>query len=117
MIKDLLPIGSIVLLKDTPKKIMVNGVKQRAAEGEDEQVYDYCGVPYPEGNIGAEYTIMFNQDDIEDVIFRGFENIERDYFLNELMKFYEPENAVDIPAEPLQEELDAEKLGPGNLDF
>ena len=33
MIKDLLPIGSIVLLKDTPKKIMVNGEKRMCTIG------------------------------------------------------------------------------------
>lgn len=117
MIRDLLPIGSVVAIKDSPKKIMIFGVKQRATDEANDAVYDYVGVTYPEGNIGSDYHLMFNETDIDDVIFRGFENEEREYFINELMKFYEPENAIDIPAEPLQEELDADRLGPGEIEF
>ena len=106
-IDGLLPIGSIVELKNIEKKFMIFGVKQTSAEESDGKTYDYVGVVYPEGNIGTDYQILFNHDTIENVIFYGYENEERDYFLNELKKQFEPENAFDIPGEPLEEELNA----------
>ena len=116
MIDNLLPIGSVVKVNGSEKRLMVFGVKQKTGEDE-ERVYDYVGVTYPEGNLGKEYHILFDEADIEEVVFRGFEDQERSFFLNELKKYYEPENAFDIPAEPLEEELEAEKLGAGELNL
>ena len=45
--KDLLPIGSVVLLKDATKKLVIIGVLQVNAE--QNKMYDYLAVPYPEG--------------------------------------------------------------------
>ena len=47
MYKDLLPIGSVVLLKGGDKKIMVCG-RIQAKEGEN-TIYDYSACYYPEG--------------------------------------------------------------------
>lgn len=86
-VKDLLPIGSIVLLKGGVKRIMVFGIKQ--TNDENNQEYDYIGVLYPEGNLGGDYQYLFNQEDIEEVIFKGFEDDERGTFLDALQKFYD----------------------------
>ena len=44
-----------------------------------------------------------------------YESEERDYFINNLKKVYEPENAItDLPDAPLEEEINAnldENLG------
>ena len=53
-IKDLLPIGSIVLLKDGEKRLMINGIMQSDASGNGQE-YDYLGVLYPEGHIGDQF--------------------------------------------------------------
>ena len=106
MIDDLLPIGSVVRIKDVDKSIMIFGVKQKNLESEE--VFDYIGVPFPEGNIGSEYQLFFNHKNIAEVRFLGVECQERDYFLNELKKVYEPENSIDIPDQPLEEELSAD---------
>ena len=45
---ELLPVGSIVLLKGGTKKTMIMGVLQTDEE-HPETVYDYMGIPYPEG--------------------------------------------------------------------
>ena len=90
-------------------KMMIFGVKQTSADGTDNSVYDYVGVLYPEGHIGSEYQVLFNHDMIETVFFYGYENEERDYFLNDLKKQFEPEKAYDIPGEPLEEEINAVK--------
>ncbi len=88
MIKDLLPIGSIVSLNNAKKKLMICGIKQQGQEN-PEREYDYLGVFYPEGNIGEEYKFLFDHTDIKEIIFRGFEDIERQTFIDRLETFYQ----------------------------
>lgn len=86
-IKDLLPIGSIVRLHDGEKRLMIIGIMQSDASGNGKE-YDYLGILYPEGHIGDQFQYLFNQEDIEEVIFRGFEDDERVEFLNKLTNLY-----------------------------
>ena len=112
MIKDLLPVGSVIKLKGEDKRLMIFGILQKLSD--DDTIYDYLGVPYPEGFIGTDFQFVFNSSDIEEVVFTGFESEERDYFLNMLMKTYDPENAIaDLPDAPLKEEVESD----GNIDF
>lgn len=80
-IKELLPIGSVVLMRGGTKKIMITGILQ-VVEEENEEVYDYIGVPYPEGYMDAENAILFQHENINDVIFKGYDNPERLEFLD-----------------------------------
>ena len=84
--KDLLPIGSVVLLKDATKKLVIIGVLQVNAE--QNKMYDYLAVPYPEGDLGSDNNYLFNQGDINDIIFRGYTNPERDIFIEALNTLY-----------------------------
>lgn len=87
-IKDLLPIGSIVLLKNGEKRLMIAGIMQRDASGAGRE-YDYLGVLYPEGHIGGEFQYLFDHADIHEIVFRGYEDSERDDFLQRLSSLYE----------------------------
>ena len=87
-VKDLLPVGSIVLLKDGEKRLMVNGIMQMDTSGTGKN-YDYVGVLYPEGHIGEGFQYLFNHEDINEIIFRGFEDEERFIFLQKLEQLYE----------------------------
>lgn len=87
-IKDLLPIGSIVLLKDGEKRLMINGVMQNDAGGTGKN-YDYLGILYPEGHIGEGFQYLFNHGDIDKIVFRGYEDEERTEFLAKLSALYE----------------------------
>lgn len=84
--KDLLPIGSVVLLKNGKKKVMICGVRQTEMESGVE--YDYISVLYPEGHMADVGTFMFNHEDIEDIFFHGFEDDERAAFIEGLSRFY-----------------------------
>lgn len=86
-ILNLLPIGSVVLLKGAEKRLMIYGVKQHSPQNPNKE-YDYCGVLYPEGNIGGETTFLFNTDDIGMVLFRGYEDEERELFIRKLNEYY-----------------------------
>ncbi len=87
MIKDLLPIGSVVRLKNGEKRLMIGGIKQTDSEG-DGREYDYYGVLYPEGHLGGQYQYLFNHEDVEEIFFRGYEDEERASFLEKLTKLY-----------------------------
>lgn len=84
--RELLPIGTVVSLREGTKKLMIYGILQSVEETNTE--YDYIGVPYPEGNMGQEFQYLFYHKDIEAVYFRGFEDVERQEFIFNLNKFY-----------------------------
>ena len=90
-IKELLPIGSVVLLEAGEKRLMITGIIQNDA-GRDGKEYDYLGVYYPEGHIGEEYQFLFNHENIEKVYFRGYEDYERDEFITRLDAAYSSMN-------------------------
>ena len=86
-IRQLLPIGSVVLLKGGRKKVMIYGVKQTDKSSGIE--YDYISVLYPEGNMGEAGQFLFNHSDIDEIYFRGCEDEERDRFIDKLARLYE----------------------------
>lgn len=76
--RELLPIGSVVLLKNAQKKIMIIGLMPiKHMESGEDVAYDYIGVPYPEGYIGHESAMLFKHESIEEVAFMGYSNDER----------------------------------------
>lgn len=69
-----LPIGSVVLLKNTDKKVMIYGRIVRS--NDDEKVYDYVGCPYPEGAMSSNDMLLFDHEQIRMLYFIGFQDIE-----------------------------------------
>lgn len=91
MINHLLPVGSVVLLKGGIKKVVVMGIKQASVENPNTE-YDYVGVMYPEGYLGSETLFLFNHDDINDVVFKGYENPEREEFIAKVEELLASDN-------------------------
>ncbi len=85
---EILPIGSVVLLKGGEKKTVIMGIMQFNAENPD-KVYHYLGVPYPEGYMGNGSSYLFNHDDIREIIFRGYEDEEREQLFKVLDQIYQ----------------------------
>jgi hypothetical protein len=96
-VKQLLPIGTVVLLKEGNKRLMIYGIKQSVQSDPEKpgEEYDYIGVPYPEGNMGTDYQYLFNHDNIKEVYFRGFEDVERQEFIYNLERYYEKNSNQD----------------------
>ena len=83
MYKDLLPIGSVVLLKGGQRKLMITG---RIITDENmEEIYDYVGVIYPIGVTGEGEQYFFNRDGIESIYFIGFQDGEELTFRSEVL--------------------------------
>lgn len=91
MLKELLPIGSVVLLKEGTKKLMIIGIKP-VSEDNPDKIFDYIGVVYPEGYLSNEYIFLFNHNDINDVVFKGYNNPEREDFIEFLDNEFEKES-------------------------
>ena len=66
----ILPIGSIVLLKDSNRALMVVG-QCTSKEEDDSVIYDYVGVLYPDGFEDPDNLYMFNKENIGRVYYIG----------------------------------------------
>ena len=86
MYKNLLPVGSVVLLKGGQKRVMICG-RVQARVGEN-KIYDYAACRYPEGIIDPSEMFLFDHSSIEMVYFVGFQDQEefefKDTVLSEL---------------------------------
>lgn len=80
-----LPAGSVVLLENAQKKVIIMGIMptKRLEDGRY-ATYDYVGVPYPEGFVGTEGALLFNHDRIAEVCFTGYSSEERELFIHTL---------------------------------
>ena len=92
--KNLLPIGSVVLLEGGDKDLMIIGVVQ--TNPDDGKQYDYLGCLYPEGYVGQEHIYLFNHEDIERIEAEGFANDEHYAFRERLAQLLRG----DMGAEP-----------------
>ncbi len=72
----LLPIGTVVLLTNSSKRVMIIGFAQVTPD-EPEKVWDYVGCAYPEGFLGPDATYVFNRDQIERVYAVGYQDEEQ----------------------------------------
>lgn len=82
-----LPIGTVVLLKDGTKKIMITGFYTK--EVGESKIYDYSGCLYPEGFISSKEFYLFNHEQIKKIYHYGFINEEETIFKRNLLKSIE----------------------------
>lgn len=73
----LLPIGSVVLLKDSTKRVMIIGILQKQVVEEGDKIWDYSGCFYPEGYMGPDKTFLFNDNQIARVFALGYQDEEQ----------------------------------------
>ena len=83
MYNDMLPIGSVVLLKGGDKRVMICG-RIQAKAGEN-VIYDYSACYYPEGIVDPSAMFFFNRDAIDTVYFVGFQDKEELDFRHEVL--------------------------------
>lgn len=81
--KKYLPIGSVVKLRGTFKKVMIMGYLPVSMKDEKEK-YDYIATLYPEGIIENDFNILFNHEDIRKVYAIGLIDEEQEMFMKDL---------------------------------
>ena len=96
-----LPIGTVVLLKDATKKVMITGYASISPDTGD-KIFDYSGCVFPEGFFDYNQVCVFNHDQIGEVFYTGYVDEEQKAFMvtlnNELEKITNeaPAPSVDL---------------------
>lgn len=97
-----LPIGTVVLLKDAEKRIMITGFASMSPETGD-TIFDYSGCAYPEGFMSYNEVAVFNHSQIDKVYALGFVDDEQTEFMKLLIEQY---NAITVPASEDEDEYE-----------
>jgi len=87
-IQKYLPIGTVVLLKNGEKKVMITGFTAKA-NNSDEKIYDYTGCLYPEGVLNSEINLLFDHNQIDKVYYMGYNDNEWKQIEEKIKKFSE----------------------------
>ena len=79
----ILPLGSIVILKEENRKIMIisRGTVFYDSQNNKDTFAEYVGVPYPDG-FDSKVTTFFSNDDIASIVNRGYSDQDETEFLN-----------------------------------
>ena len=85
-----LPIGSVVLLKNGKKRLMITGFCVIPNDGDKE--YDYSGCLYPEGMLSSDEIAVFNHNQITKVYSAGYSDDEEKEFKKNLKEALKQEN-------------------------
>lgn len=103
----LIPIGSIVNLKEGEQKIMILNRCPQVDTGEGVKVFDYSGSVYPIGLISNQ-IFYFNAENIEKVIFEGYSDEDEEKFKKSYQEWRVSDEGVSVVRgkveEPLKEE-------------
>ncbi len=79
-----LPIGTVVLMKNAKKRVMITGFCATSEKDGNAIKYDYCGVVYPEGVISLNKTCLFNHNQIAKIYHIGLIDKEERAFKEKL---------------------------------
>ena len=80
-----LPVGTVVLLANGSKRVMINGFCTMDANKPD-KIYDYSGVLFPEGSLSSDQTLLFDHSQIVRVDHYGLEDQEEKDFKVKLVQ-------------------------------
>ena len=78
-----LPIGSVISIPTSNKKVMITGYYGVDYKGKV-NFYDYKGVTYPEGLLSENISFVFNHNEISNIDFIGYETEEYNVLNNNL---------------------------------
>ena len=82
-----LPIGTVLLLKDATKMLMITGYCSSTPE-DPNKVYDYVACLFPEGGLAGDEVALFNHDQIGTITHMGLDN-------DEFKVYYQPKVETD----------------------
>ena len=80
-----LPVGTVVLLENGTKRVMINGFCTMDANKPD-KIYDYSGVLFPEGSLSSDQTLLFDHSQIVRVDHYGLDDQEEKEFKVKLVQ-------------------------------
>lgn len=89
-----LPIGTVCLLKNAKKRVMVTGFAAKGKETGD-KMFDYIGCLYPEGVISSDKNLLFNHDQIDKIFYMGYVDDEQKELMNKLKSYLDKTADID----------------------
>lgn len=89
-----LPIGTVCILKNAKKRVMVTGFAAKGKETGD-KMFDYIGCLYPEGVISSDKNLLFNHDQIDKIFYMGYVDEEQKELMNKLKSYLAKTTATD----------------------
>ena len=91
-----LPIGTVVLLKEATKRVMITGYASISPDT-GEKVFDYSGCIFPEGFFDYNQVCVFDHEQISEVFYKGLEDDEEKEFMVNLKEEIERVKTEGIP--------------------
>lgn len=86
-----LPIGTVCILKNAQKRVMITGFVAKANESGD-KVYDYVGCLYPEGIVNSNQNLLFDHKQIDKIFYIGYVDDEQKELMKKLKEFMNNNN-------------------------
>lgn len=80
------PLGSVVLLKEGVRKVLIIGRGLNVKKDKETYFFDYGGVLYPEGLTGDE-MVYFNHDAVTKVYFYGYQDDDNDIMVENINSY------------------------------
>ncbi|GGJ73225.1 DUF4176 domain-containing protein [Virgibacillus salexigens] len=90
----MLPIGSIVYLKEGTSKLMILNRGPILEVENEKKMFEYSGCFYPQGLV-PDNVFYFNHENIDRVVFEGFKDNEEERF-QKLFNDWKQENNESI---------------------
>lgn len=103
--KKYLPIGTVVMLKNGKKRVMITGFCSSDIENK-ERIYDYNGCLYPEGYLSPNQVFLFDHEQIDKIYYLGYSDEEEMSFkirLDAAMEQYNKGQVSEQPVTNMQE--------------
>ena len=83
-----LPVGTVVILKDATKELMITVYCSMTPEHKG-KLFDYTGCLYPEGLLSSDQICLFDHEQIKEIFFKGYINDEFIDFEKKLKSNYD----------------------------
>lgn len=75
MSNKILPLGSVVTLRNGDgTELLIVSRASVVRDNDVEVYYDYGGVLIPQGMVTPDTVYFFNRENVQDILFKGFEN-------------------------------------------
>ena len=87
-IKNILPIGTVIQLKEIDVRVMICGYCSEQ-EAYPNYVWDYAGFLFPIGYTDRKKLISFDADQIQQIITYGYQDTEQMQYMEELAEIME----------------------------
>ena len=88
IIKNILPIGTVVKLENLDVNIIISGYGS-VSDAHPNYTWDYSGFMFPIGYIGEDSVISFDAEQVEKIISYGYQDEEQLLYVKELTEALE----------------------------